>query len=64
MEEKKEQPNAVKDIKLKSAENKLGKMPATFTMRKEREDMIKKGIVFPRTSELTYIDDNGNLIEI
>ena len=39
-------------------------MPGSFTIRKEREELIKKGIEFPRTSELTYIDDKGNVVEI
>ncbi len=51
-------------IMVKSAEKSGFEMPASFSIRKEREEMIKRGIEFPRTSELTYIDDKGNLVEI
>lgn len=39
-------------------------MTEGLAMRKEREEMIKKGVVFPKTSELTYIDANGNVAKM
>lgn len=45
-----------------AAEMMHGEVSTSLKMRREREELIKQGIEFPRITELSYIDDKGNVV--